>query len=116
MAEFVVLSVVPPSFPNPPRSIPIGILLVASDELRLMFRPNFKGIVAEKDAEILSELAGDFLRLAQEFGAAWVLDYLEDIASNSIRASDREQVDISDVESTLKSLYHRYVLSASSTT
>jgi phage repressor protein C with HTH and peptisase S24 domain len=89
----------------------VGVLLLdeASDSLYLRFRRDWETIASTEDAEFLAELEGDLESLAREHGGAWLLDKLENEASNSIRVLDREAVQVRSFERTLGDLYRKHV-------
>jgi len=92
-------------------SQPIGVMLLdpKTDTLYVRLRRDWDSIANEEDAEVLAELEDDLLLLARERGGLAVLHHLEDVASNSIRVTDREQVTVGDFEKRLGQLYREHV-------
>jgi hypothetical protein len=75
-AEFSVLT-----FAHPGGSIvPIGLLLLDPNEQRLLVccRQDWDSVVEGEDAEALSALSDDMVKVARNLGAAKLLDFLED--------------------------------------
>lgn len=90
-AEFSVLS-----FTYPGGSImPIGLLLFDpnAEQLLVRFRHDWDRVAEPEDAEVLSALSEDLVRVAQDLGSATRLNYLEDTLSNSIQISARQQIE-----------------------
>ncbi|MBV9613113.1 MAG: S24 family peptidase, partial [Acidobacteriaceae bacterium] len=90
---------------------PIGVMLLdpATDTLYVRLRRDWDEIASDEDAEVLAELEDDLLVKAREQGGKAVLDHLEDVASNSIRVSDREPVSVRDFEKKLGELYRAHI-------
>lgn len=80
-----------------------------ADALYVKFRRDWDEIADPEDAEVLQALAYDLAAQAREHGAEAVLDRLEDTASNALRVSDREPVEVDDFHRTLGRLYSRHV-------
>lgn len=91
----------------------VGVLLldVKTDTLHVRFRRDWESIANEEDAEVLAELEDDLLLQARERGGAAVLDYLENVASQSIRLTDRQEIAVRDFDKTLAELYREHVSS-----
>jgi hypothetical protein len=91
-------------------SIPIGILLLDGDrgQLLLRCRQDWVDVLPTEDAEIMSALCDDLVRLGRDHGVA-LLDYLEDSFSHSVRISVRQRIEITDVDDALDQLYSCYV-------
>jgi phage repressor protein C with HTH and peptisase S24 domain len=90
---------------------PIGVLLLdsATDTLYLRLRRDWEHVADSEDAEVLAELEEDLSLKSQEEGGASVLRLLEDMASLSVRISDREAVTVRNFERTLGELYRAHV-------
>jgi phage repressor protein C with HTH and peptisase S24 domain len=89
----------------------IGVLLLdaASDTLHVRLRRDWERLASADDAEVLAELADDLLLEARDAGGKSVVDRLEQVASLSLRVTDREAVSVRDFERTLNDLYRRHV-------
>ena len=90
---------------------PIGVMLLdpQTDTLYVRLRRDWDAIASDEEAEVLAELEDDLLGKARERGGTAVLEHLEDVASNAIRISDREQVTVRDFEKKLGELYREHV-------
>lgn len=90
---------------------PIGVLLLdpKTDALYVRLRRDWDRIANEEDAEVLAALEDDLLLQARERGGAALLAHLENIASQSIRVTDREEVAVRDFEKKLGELYREHV-------
>ena len=86
---------------------PIGVVLLdpKTDTLYVRLRRDWGAIASDEDAEVLAELEDDLLLQARERGGTAVLQHLENVASNSIRITDREAVTVRDFERRLGELY-----------
>lgn len=93
------------------RPQPIGVLLLdpKTDALYVRLRRDWDSIATDEDAEVLAELEDDLQSQARERGGTAVLAHLENIASQSIRVTDREEVMVRDFEKTLGELYREHV-------
>lgn len=89
----------------------IGVLLLdpATDTLHLRLRRDWEAVAADEDAEVLEELEDDLAMQARERGGAAVLDFLETVASQSIRLTEREAVTVRNFDKTLGDLYREHV-------
>lgn len=89
----------------------VGVLLLdeASDTLHVRFRRDWDSVANDEDAEVLAELETDLEALAREHGGAWVLNKLEEDASNSVRVVDREAIVVRSFERALGDLYRKHV-------
>lgn len=89
-----------------------GILLVDAerDRLHVRMRRDWDAFAPE-EAEVLGELEGDLLAKARELGASRLIRDMEDSASNTLRISTGEQVEVEDFERSLARLYREYVKS-----
>lgn len=90
---------------------PIGVLLLdpKTDTLYVRLRRDWDAIASDEDSEVLAELEDDLLAQARDRGGKALLDHLENIASNSLRISDREAVTVRDFERKLGELYREHV-------
>jgi phage repressor protein C with HTH and peptisase S24 domain len=89
----------------------IGVLLLdpTTDILHLRLRRDWELVASGEDAEVLAELEDDLLSQARDLGGTAVLEHLENIASQSIRVTDREAVTVHDFDRTLSDLYREHV-------
>ncbi len=89
----------------------IGVLLLdpQSDTLHIRLRRDWERVASDEDAEVLAELEDDLAMQARERGASSVFEFLEAIASQSIRITDRETVSVRNFERTLGDLYREHV-------
>jgi len=89
----------------------IGVLLLdpATDTLHLRLRRDWDAVAADEDAEVFEELEDDLAMQARERGGAAVLDFLESVASQSIRLTEREAVTVRNFDKTLGELYREHV-------
>ncbi len=91
----------------------IGVLLLdpATDTLHVRLRRDWSTVASTEDAEVLEELESDLASRAQEQGGAAVLDFLENVASMSLRVTDREAISVRNFDKTLSELYREHVSS-----
>lgn len=103
--EFVVIEAALPG--GPPR--PAGVMLVdpAADRAWFRLRPRFDDLTG--DTEPLDELDADLRAKASEMGAGALLRWLEDIASNTIRISERQAVAVDAFTRVVEQLYAEHV-------
>ena len=89
----------------------IGVLLLdpKTDTLHVRLRRDWDAVAYEEDAEVLQELEDDLAAQARERGGSAVLDYLESVASQAVRVSDREAVTVRSFDRTLNDLYREHV-------
>ncbi len=89
----------------------IGVLLLdrTADTLYVRLRRDWHEIASEEDAEVLAALEDDLLLQGRELGGAAVLEHLENVASQSIRVTDREEVTVRDFDKKLGELYREHV-------
>ncbi len=89
----------------------VGVLLLdpKADLLYVRLRRDWESVASEEDAEVLSALEDDLMSQARERGGAAVLETLENIASNSVRVTDREAVSVRDFDKKLNELYREHV-------
>lgn len=96
--------------------VPVGILLLGHDDrLHLKLIRDWEELenqaVDPEDREVLEQLAQDLEAKARAEGGSAVMSWLESEASWTIRASDREKVNIAGVRRTLERLYREHVAS-----
>jgi SOS-response transcriptional repressor LexA len=91
----------------------LGILLQdpESDRLTLRFRRDLESLADEEDLEVLSALADDLGRKAQETGAERLFEYLESNLSGAIRVTDRKELQVEDFGRALDRLYRQHIAS-----
>jgi len=89
----------------------IGILLLdpATDTLYVRLRRDWSTVANAEDAEVLEELEDDLVLKARSGGGTSVLEHLENVASQSIRVSDRETVKVRNFDKSLGELYREHV-------
>ncbi len=89
----------------------LGVLLLdpGTDTLYLRLRRDWEEVASEEDAEVLAELEEDLQSLSSERGGTFVLEYLENDASNSLRVTDREAVTVRGFDRKLTELYREHV-------
>ncbi len=89
----------------------IGVLLLdpATDTLHLRLRRDWEAVAADEDAEVFEELEDDLAMQARERGGTAVLEFLESVASQSIRLTEREAVTVRNFDKTLGELYREHV-------
>ena len=81
----------------------------ATDTLHVRLRRDWESLASPEDTEVLSELQDDLVSQAQDRGGSAVLEYLENVASNSIRVTDREAVMVRNFDKKLSELYREHV-------
>jgi phage repressor protein C with HTH and peptisase S24 domain len=91
----------------------IGVLLLdpATDTLHVRLRRDWGEVASPEDAEVLAALEDDLTARAQEQGGTAVLAFLETVASQSLRVTDREAVTVRSFDKTLRELYREHVSS-----
>jgi hypothetical protein len=104
-AEFSILSA---QQPGAAESIPIGILMIAQDELFVRVRTRWDSWDAS-DADVLSALADDLAQLGRHLGAHRLVRYLEDTLSNTVQISDRKRLETDDPTEEIDRLYRLHV-------
>lgn len=89
----------------------IGVLLLdpTNDTLFVRLRRDWGVVGDDEDVEVLRELENDLQQKAEENGGAAVLALLENVASQSVRVTDREAVAVRNFQSTLGELYREHV-------
>jgi len=91
-----------------------GVLLLDSTgRLHVRFRRDWEHIARADDVEVLELLEEEFERWGsgEDLGGAGLLEALEERASHLVRITDREAVEVANVERTLNRLYRRHVRS-----
>jgi SOS-response transcriptional repressor LexA len=89
----------------------IGVLLIdpAADRAFFRIRPDFDDIASPDDAEVLAALAGHIRDCISDLGATATLNWLEDVASNTIRVTDPKSVEVDAFSRVLERLYSENV-------
>jgi phage repressor protein C with HTH and peptisase S24 domain len=89
----------------------IGVLLLdpAANTLHVRLRRDWGEVASPEDAEVLAALEDDLISQARERGGAAVLDFLENVASQSLRVTDRDAVTVRSFDKTLGELYREHV-------
>jgi SOS-response transcriptional repressor LexA len=89
----------------------IGVLLVdpAADRAFVRLRPSFDDMADEDDVEVLEALGQHVRDCAREMGGVAFLDWLEDTASNTVRVSDRQVIEVDAFSRVLEKLYSEHV-------
>ena len=89
----------------------IGVLLIdpGLDRCFLRLRPSFDDVADPDDSEVLSALADHLREVASDLGASAFLEWLEDTASNSVRISERQTVEVDAFSRVLERLYSENV-------
>jgi hypothetical protein len=106
IAEVVFLRLALPG--QPERNVGLFLLDRGTGNLFVRVRDDWDRIVAPDDAELLSQLSGDFQRRIQELedgGGERFLESLEEQLSNILRLSDRETVRIGNIRAELDRLF-----------
>lgn len=105
--SYVLLEAALPGFP--PRNI--GVLLAdpKTDRAFVRLRPGFDDIAEPDEAEVLEALGQHLRDCAGDMGAAAFLDWLEDTASNTVRVSDRQSIEVDAFSRVLERLYSEHV-------
>jgi phage repressor protein C with HTH and peptisase S24 domain len=85
------------------------LLNTATDRLHVRLRRDWNWIASEEDAEVLVELEDDLQQQADNMGGAAVLGRLENEASQTLRITDREAVQVRDFDKMLGELYRTHV-------
>jgi len=105
-AQYALVTVELPG--RPERNAGLLLLDPVSDRLYVKFRQDWGQISDPDDAEVLAELARDFLHHSRILGGEKFLRSLEDVLSNTLRIRPREQAAVGDFEKALERLYARY--------
>ena len=90
--------------------IPVGVLLLdpGRDRLYVRVRRDWDNIQPE-EAEVLELMEQGLADTANDVGAAWLLDYLQDTLSNTFRMSEPAEVMVEDFERALARYYREHV-------
>ena len=90
--------------------IPVGVLLLdpGRDRLYVRVRRDWDNIQPE-EAEVLELMEQGLADTANDVGAAWLLDYLQDRLSNTFRMSEPAEVMVEDFERALARYYREHV-------
>lgn len=91
---------------------PIGVLFADIGANRLYVRLKqdwWADFSNQDDAEVWREICADIEHKAKEMGAADFLDWLEDIASHTLRITARQPISFRDPEITLGILYQQHI-------
>jgi hypothetical protein len=94
------------------RPQPIGVLFADIDANRLYVRLKqdwWADFSNQDDAEVWRELTEDLEHKAKEMGAVNFLDWLQEIASHTLRVTARQPISFRDPESTLGVLYRQHI-------
>ncbi len=106
IAEVVFLRLALPG--EPERNVGLFLLDRATGNLFVRVRDDWDRIVAPDEAELLSQLSGDFQRRNQELesgGGERFLESLEEQLSNILRLSNRETLRIRNIREELDRLF-----------
>jgi len=106
IADIVFLRLALPG--QPERNVGLFLLDRGTGDLFMRVRDDWDRIVAPDDAELLSQLSGDFQHRIQELqngGGERFLASLEEQLSNILRLSNRETVLVSNVRAELDRLF-----------
>jgi hypothetical protein len=105
-AQFVFLKLALPG--RPERNIGVFLLDGATGGLYFRIREDWDTIADPDEAELLSQLSGDFQRRIEELGNSGgegFLRTLEDQLSNILRLTDRELIRVRDMRGALDTLF-----------
>ena len=106
IAEVVFLRLALPG--QPERNVGLFLLDRGTGNLFVRVRDDWDRIVAPDDAELLSQLSGDFQRRIQELeagGGERFLESLEEQLSNILRLSNRQTLRIGNIRAELDRLF-----------
>jgi SOS-response transcriptional repressor LexA len=89
----------------------LGVLLFDPSTDRVVFklRQDIEALAEPEDAEVISQLTGDFGRKIEELGGRRFLEYLEDSLSNVLRISERRPVEARSLHWKLHQLFNEHV-------
>ncbi len=89
----------------------IGVLLLdpSSRKLHIRLRESFADVANPEDAEVLSELRGDFARRLDGIDGEAFLLWLEETLSNALQLTERRTVMVRDFDRTLDRLFVEHV-------
>jgi SOS-response transcriptional repressor LexA len=105
-ARLSILEAEPPDGPV----FPVGVLLLdpEHDRLYVRVRRDWDNIQPE-ETEVLELMEQGLTETANDVGAAWLLDYLQDSLSNTLRMSEPTEVMVEDFERAVERYYRRHV-------
>jgi SOS-response transcriptional repressor LexA len=106
-AECVFLQVALPG--RPPENAGVLLLDPAGDRLFLRLRRDWAAIADPEESEVLDLLEDDLRARAEQMGGAALVEFLESNASNLVRVTEREAVQLADFEARLNRLYRENV-------
>jgi hypothetical protein len=110
MQEFEYIVVTFNSPGEPPLNWGVLLLDAVSERLHYRFRTDFPAQVVERgDAEIMKGMADHLIRVAEESGAAALLNWLLDTASNTVQVTDRLRVSARNADEALKRLVREHL-------
>ena len=79
--------------------VPFAILLLdPSNDLLIVRARNDLDFADDEDLEVLQAMSEDIRRMSIELGPTALLDYFEDVLSNTIQISERRYIEDQDVE------------------
>jgi len=106
MADWMLLFVCAPGM----EPEPAGVLLLdrQSNQLSVRLKPSLDQ-TDESILEVWQYLAFDLVSKAKAYGGAEVLEWLESIASHTIRVSDRLLFEAADLQAALQQLYLEHI-------
>jgi hypothetical protein len=104
---YVVVSAHLPARPR----VNLGVLLLdeSSNRLHFRFRTDLDSLAGPEDATVVRGLPEMLAQIAAHGGAAAMLRYLEDTASNVIRITDRFSFEAPSAEDALQQTYAAHV-------
>jgi hypothetical protein len=104
---YVVVSAHLPARP----AVNLGVLLLeeSSNRLHFRFRTDVDSLADPEDATVLRGVSEMLAQIAAEDGAAAMLRYLEETASNVIRVTDRSSFEAPCAEDALQRIYAAHV-------
>jgi len=94
---------------QPERNIGVYLVDPATDRLWLRMRPDYQGLAAPEDIEVLAALEDDIRARATEMGAEAFLKSLEDSLSNVLRAGERQSVAVDSFSRVVDRLFDQHV-------
>ena len=98
---------------RPPQPIGVLFLDTSADRLYVRLRQDWWVDVSNQDdAEVWRELTKDFETKAREMGGVHLLDWLQDIASHTLRITARQPISFHNPEITLGILYQQHIAAA----
>lgn len=105
-ARLSILEAAPPG----EQVIPVGVLLLdpERDRLYVRVRRDWDDLEPE-EAEVLEMMEQGLADTANDVGATWLLDYLQDTLSNTFRMSEPAEVMVEDFDRALARYYRQHV-------